>query len=1298
MRESIKKTISSFTALLLLLLANLMDLPNGFNPKGSFFSKSTTCLALSMPPFFSGKIPRSKNKFEMYETAGVLRAPEQAHQSLQSAPAWKQLAFFGIFLVVLPFQAFSSSALSFLQHLQAAPPTLQNISPNLSVPALKTKIPLRDFIELMNWSADGKKNIWGQLASWHIAQSHGGVSGFVFWMPTEWSQLETVLLQYEDAHPSITFGSDPVILRLHWIERTLADPQFLRFNEHLGSIFRSEPSPRPLQESLLQFLRFNEHLRKIFRSEPPPRPLKEALLVWIQPEARREAFLHVIDLPDFQKFRVYLKARYGINPNEQFTGIMSLYLSPNRDELYEASRIELFGLVRHYFSDPALNSLAGTTLTQAVPITLEDSGNLTVARRAALASPEGKAKIEAFLKSRADTLIKLRSIYHLDALSVPDYLALFRTSDNEIQRILANPASAWSLAGIYSSVFLYAPDKTIPYRHLTTLLGIQNQDSLLSSQLVTPFYKANVTPAELDRFLSIFGTTLNDFDFAELPSLYRTLNAHGKTWKEMNANQDFKNFIRQLLTETPAVNQLLHQHASRRRQELYTGLCAVYLDRNQRDFELLNNAIRPFAPEGYLSFELNNASLKIQTFREFQRQGLTKLRAISEISPYQLQQIQPLVINGTAKALYTMLTRDWNLQFVDTRNFFNLLQNPYFFQFYMNGRNAQDFQELRNLYHVLGRDEISGRATPGLTLGDLKYWPQQLLEKKKILLNASNAEFLRLSFPDAWSSANGTSGMVLAKLPTDFLLFLFKWQDPNFILLRDILEKSYGFKPIEIRLWLKQNTGGILSSDLVLLRNAEIQSNFHTILAQRRHPSVNPFSLGTEALTRTIALKGLPPNTLAILGSLEAIGIDTWDTKNLGYIFRYILPDPSLTTGLQDENFLAFYRSMHDFFYGQANDLEALAEMRQLYFQVSGKAPMIGFLKSRRFQHLVAYMRDRFGVTQLHPSSVQPLIALADHFDSKAMDKLIAALEKRGETVSANDIVLLQRILEDTRLHGWAMNRANLEHLALEKIYSRPVFPRRLPDELQYYQTSLNKAVLQYVQRPNAQTRGLIASLQNKIVAFKATYTERPSVAQLPTLLLIRALLLEEALERPEVLERLGSVVQKDLQDTSTEYGGLMSFEGDHLNFAEVKSHSEDNGAYQNEKNPFFTAGIFTFHLHALSVGSLFEGPSGMIGLAKGDIGVQSLTKGTDAVVTPLGYAPSIIGPEDRTQLRVNVDIYTVVTLPSGEKRAGILDLGAFTVPQNSQVSPAVPTRPVIPTPHPPAALHEKSFSLNHAA
>lgn len=314
---------------------------------------------------------------------------------------------------------------------------------------------------------------------------------------------------------------------------------------------------------------------------------------------------------------------------------------------------------------------------------------------------------------------------------------------------------------------------------------------------------------------------------------------------------------------------------------------------------------------------------------------------------------------------------------------------------------------------------------------------------------------------------------------------------------------------------------------------------------------------------------------------------------------------------LLEPSFVEFCGYMKENFLGDhilsVEDIELLIEAY----------PEAGVIRTENFRNIATMLKDDFHVNRFEADMIQPISKLAAAVD---LDDIKDMKGELGKKISSNDISLLTTVSRTPGLKELLFDRKKLIAEA-GKIY----------DEKSLERTERN-------------------------FDSKKVYTERPSLGDMDSISLLRLVLLKRALEDPGVLGKLGEIISRDMQDTTTEYGGEVLWNGTGLYFNNVDSTARFDGAYNNALTRLLEGGFMSFHLHALVPDeSKFAGPSGDPWAALGgDWGCARVYRATDVVITTAGFA------NDKTEeLLINVDMYYV----DASGNPFVIDLGLHRVP-----------------------------------
>jgi hypothetical protein len=786
-------------------------------------------------------------------------------------------------------------------------------------------------------------------------------------------------------------------------------------------------------------------------------------------------------------------------------------------------------------------------------------------------------------------------------------------------------------------------------------------------KMVQPFQKFGMTPENVDRFLVVFGLNLGEINLFNLEMLAPTVDERfqAPVLEMLASNPTFREFVKGLLERYPEVRERMKIESA----TTFLGpIIQTYLTGSYQELE---RAVALYGKAEIPEWSASDMDLKVSLLESARRIGGSKLTlpkpdfssSSGSLGIFtfadrheELLLIQDNIANGAAAALYQILDREWNLSEVPLDYFFLVLSRPKDLKFFLDVENAHKFKALRELYRLWGYQSITKTHTADLTLVDISS-VDKLLEKYDLLMKPGVKDLVFRFFPSRLHEINGETGIWILDLDLDIAPRLQALADPKITQLEQALE-SYGISGRLIGSWLTDHIKEDLAdSNTSELQDPETRRAFASLQEMDRNSdreiALDPLSL----LDRAVKIRGHVDESLTALRALKQLGIEPLLYNNFEYIERYIFMQPRIMTDLKNSEFLNFFRQSRKHFYGQEDDLEAIPEISDLFNSSSNRAQSADLFSSPPFEHLLSYLRTTFGITRMHPATLMPLMQLAGQFNEHAVDSVVRHLRSRGEAVSANDLVLLQKIASDPALMRFVTHRSELESEVEAHVYRKPAFFRRSIDQI----TSLEQ------RRDSLKTYGVDThDLESEIQQLKSGYTERPEIKTVPTLLLIRSLLITQGLQDPAALQQLGDIVSRDYLDKSTEYGGLIDSKGAGITFSEVASHSEFDGAYQNAKYQFWTGGLLSFHLHALELSSPYEGPSGWLNGPGGDLTFVDYYEATDAVITPLGHPLDASGKEDQSKLRVNVDVYTVARgAKSGAKKAFIVDLGEFIVPVN---------------------------------
>jgi hypothetical protein len=347
-------------------------------------------------------------------------------------------------------------------------------------------------------------------------------------------------------------------------------------------------------------------------------------------------------------------------------------------------------------------------------------------------------------------------------------------------------------------------------------------------------------------------------------------------------------------------------------------------------------------------------------------------------------------------------------------------------------------------------------------------------------------------------------------------------------------------------------------------------------------------------------------------------------------------------------------RELDQRFFGGTVQLSRFREYEELYSELRDVPGTLDTLLSPEFKQLTSFLGQQFQVATEQPSTLRPCLRVSKDLDMPAFTQLIEQLKQQGEAISSNDIVLLSEISKNPSLYNKLTDRQTLLE-GLDAVYQRTAFPRRHLDKLSEIPDPATVSDERGKQRAIEQRK-----------AISDAYTERPPLAELSNLQLLRITMIDEMLKRADVREHLGSLITKDIATQTTELGGAIVVQEGRAALREHQSSASNNGNFSSYKYDNLIDGLATFHLHALDVdNSEYTGPSGWLGMPLADIGYVERFNLTDTVFTAMGHPTNDLGEPMTDSIRVNTDVYFVDKRDPRKSVLRIIDLGETIVPFN---------------------------------
>jgi|GEM_PF-2321952 len=358
---------------------------------------------------------------------------------------------------------------------------------------------------------------------------------------------------------------------------------------------------------------------------------------------------------------------------------------------------------------------------------------------------------------------------------------------------------------------------------------------------------------------------------------------------------------------------------------------------------------------------------------------------------------------------------------------------------------------------------------------------------------------------------------------------------------------------------------------------------------------------------------------LKIVKELKGCALNSGDIKR----FSFLAKDNDHIYNLTEPLFIDFFRKVTEKYILDTIQIKDIVQISELYTRIrksKDQEKMMETMFSKQFIENADFLRRDYHIASLESNILGALLNFTMDLDVEAMNKLKSYA---GREIYASDILLLNTIAKNKDLKKLFTDRSLLIQIVEEMLAKRP---------------------------PNFRTRWGMGE--------KKGYTERPTIQSLDNLTLIRMYILSRALKDPLFIAQVGRIVSADINDKTTEYGGVLLLREDGTLYPNmVRSVYEKDGGYANDLNYFLAGGMNTFHGHALNLDcSEYGGASGLIGeQGGGDFKMAELYNYTGTIFTSMGL-------ENDKTIKVNVDIYYIDK--RGEKPIERdIDLGIISAP-----------------------------------
>ncbi|MFH1453214.1 MAG: hypothetical protein ABIH00_04445 [Armatimonadota bacterium] len=603
-----------------------------------------------------------------------------------------------------------------------------------------------------------------------------------------------------------------------------------------------------------------------------------------------------------------------------------------------------------------------------------------------------------------------------------------------------------------------------------------------------------------------------------------------------------------------------------------------------------------------------------------------------ELNKPLLSVINEKITSGDAEKLYETLTNSWNLTRININDFLYILATGED-EFYLNTGNASKFHALKQTYNILSNNTGTDKIE---SLEDMPKSQLELLINKSDYLSDKHVKenFFKV-YREYVKYCKGKPGIKLQDIAHIDPLEILKDESLGKIL--SILKEKYDIRGIRYETnKLPGNTGQFLTDledektlELFNKISKEQDSNFNSLLV-------------------AINIKNNPEN-LEIYNMLNKLDPDksTYQKDQfIGYFLNSVLGSKSVMANLENKDFIHFCNKIFSHFYSGIKSALFIQEISTLYDEIKNNPQHQELLFSEKFNEAFSYVKNKFNITRPDPSVLSPVLKIAEKFDPAKLDSFI---EKIGEPVYANDLVLVSAVLNNPEYEKLLFNKDKMLE-EMEKILSQTPAPRQI---LSFVEEIKSRSEYHYNK----------AYYDKIIESYTNSHTEKPDLKTFPKIQLLRLVLLKKALKNKDFLNDMGRIAYDDINDTTCEHGGNIYFENGQLRLADLKSAKTSDVSYYHPQKLYFTSGIMTFHCHMKAPPgnndtSKFSGPSGYLGIHGGDIGSSEPNNATDIVITKMGHPKDKNGNEDLSKMIVNIDLYFIDKRKPEKHELIIFDMG----------------------------------------
>ncbi|MBI4982917.1 MAG: hypothetical protein HZC15_07305, partial [Candidatus Omnitrophica bacterium] len=1072
----------------------------------------------------------------------------------------------------------------------------------------------KDIFAILEWRLDGRMlSFFGYLYEWYHV-SHPQIS--------------------KEEFKEYVKNLEPVAIRQLIVDYLVATIE----NQEEGGV------PRKWLDEKLKILEsqefktlFNE-LNVLYQISNADNPAYEVFRILNKENQGKARYLTALRSQEFQEFCQFLRNNYGINPNNKLILVLDAYFDPptlnavKSNDTQKACR-----MFKKYFSSIKLNDIDFIFFVLRRVVGHKD-----------FAEKFKNGEFEKLIVRTADDYNLLVKNYNLRLTEY--YLSLgelFRDYYHKIvERLRSDKAHR---------IWQYYQEHYLNKTQTVSLDVLEKADEIINLTL-----SLDVDVEVFDQFLRMFGLNLETVVFTQEMRFMSNGQELHLAFTDLLRNNDFRQFVDGLLIQYPDLKKKVSTGTF---NSSIADICYVYL--NREAFEELNSNLRKSISLSVPIFDLDCGNLLLEIAHIVQEKFpkiVLRSEDIKNINSSKLRIVLHFLNQSPIGGeLYKRLVDDWGLQEIYLDDFALILSRPEKLGFYLSKENAHKFIKLSRMYSIVG-GFTKGQPQEISEISDL-YDAERILQYFNFFINDGTYDLIRKYLSTYFNNSKIAISDFDFRIDSAVPIL----SDPQFLKIAKILEEKFGIKSEEVLILLGEK---IPPGYLDRISDPQIEKAFIRLKkfyqlannpADNRSLFIQALDVGANAEESVIGLRLLQDLGFDIKGDKEKNSLAASEVRYnyFQYFKKFILSQKLVMNSLKDPAFRSFYLRIMQIFYDGAINIEAVPELCEI-FQHTTIAQRNMFEK-KEFQAVLSFVRTEFNITDLHYSTLFPLLTIAQNFNQKKWDVLLARLKAQGEKISANDLILLNAVIKDKSLERRLFDRRGLTKGAV-KVYNTKSAPRKSLDML----TKL-KSDLRFAKEMNVVDS--VKKIEQQINSIKNTYTERPDLSSLSNIELLRINLLQDSLRQAKFLERIGKVISNDIKDTTTEYGGIIMMSGSRLHLNNVKSHSEFDGSYVNSKYTFFIDGMASFHLHALEIDSSeYSGPSGWVGkYGGGDAACADIYKGVDVVITTMGHPRGKDGKPNTGKVLFNADIYWV----NQEGNLVIVDLGIHETTLGSFVKTA---------------------------